>query len=78
VQNGAADPFIKPEPSSVQEGDGRSEVDYRYISYPGAVHAFTIRGDRPRQEVRHPDAYNAEADRKSMAEATSFFAGVFK
>jgi len=81
VQNGAADPFHQsPRPSrrSKKEMDA-AKVDYRYISYPGAVHAFTNpEATALGRKFDIPIAYNAEADRKSMAEATSFFAGVFK
>jgi len=80
VQNGADDPFIKPEAvEAFKKEMDAAKVDYRYISYPGAVHAFTNpEATALGRKFDIPIAYNAEADRKSMAEATTFFAGAFK
>jgi dienelactone hydrolase len=80
VQNGADDPFIKPESiEAFRKEMDTAKVDYRYISYPGALHAFTNpEATALGRKFDLPIAYNADADRKSMAEATSFFAGVFK
>jgi hypothetical protein len=42
VQNGADDPFVKPESvEAFRKEMDAAKVNYRYISYPGAVHAFT-------------------------------------
>ena len=80
VQNGADDPFIKSEDvAAFKKEMDAAKVSYRYISYPGAVHAFTNpEATALGKKFNIPIAYNADADRKSMAEATSFFAGVFK
>jgi len=80
VQNGADDPFIKSEAvEAFKKEMDAAKVDYHYISYPGAVHAFTNpEATALGKKFDIPIAYNAEADRKSIAEATSFFAGVFK
>jgi dienelactone hydrolase len=80
VQNGADDPFIKPESvEAFKKEMDAAKVDYRYIRYPGAVHAFTNpEATALGKKFDLPIAYNAEADKKSMAEATSFFAAVFK
>jgi dienelactone hydrolase len=80
VQNGADDPFIKSEAvEAFKKEMDAAKVDYHYISYPGAVHAFTNpEATALGKKFDIPIAYNADADRKSMAEATSFFAGVFK
>jgi dienelactone hydrolase len=80
VQNGADDPFIKPESVEAfkKEMDG-AKVDYHYISYPGAVHAFTNPvATALGKKFNIPIAYNADADKKSKAEATTFFAEVLK
>jgi dienelactone hydrolase len=80
VQNGADDPFIKPESVEAfkKEMDG-AKVDYHYISYPGAVHAFTNpEATALGKKFNIPIAYNADADKKSKAEATTFFAEVLK
>jgi dienelactone hydrolase len=80
VQNGADDPFIKPESvEAFKKEMDAAKVDYHYISYPGAVHAFTNpEATALGKKFSIPIAYNANADKKSMAEATAFFAGVFK
>lgn len=80
VQNGADDPFIKPDSVEAfkKEMDG-AKVDYRYISYPGAVHAFTNpEATALGKKFNIPIAYNADADEKSTAEARKFFADVFQ
>lgn len=80
VQNGADDPFIKPESvEAFKKEMDAAKVDYRYISYPGAVHAFTNpEATALGKKFDLPIAYNADADKKSMAEATTFFAAAFK
>ena len=80
VQNGADDPFIKSEAvEAFKKEMDAAKVDYHYISYPGAVHAFTNpEATALGKKFNIPIAYNADADRKSMAEATSFFTAVFK
>jgi dienelactone hydrolase len=80
VQNGADDPFIKPESvEAFKKEMDAAKVDYHYVSYPGAVHAFTNpEATALGKKFNIPIAYNVDADKKSMAEATNFFAGVFK
>jgi len=80
VLNGEADPFIKPESiDAFKKEMAEAKVDYRYISYPGAVHAFTNpeATDKGKQ-FNLPLAYHAEADKQSKAEASKFFSAVFK
>jgi len=76
VLHGADDPFVPP--SEVDEFDiemARAGLEYGFVSYPGAVHAFTqkMAGDDPSKGA----AYHAEADRKSWEEMKSFFASLF-
>ena len=48
-------------------------VDFKFISYPGAKHAFTNPGaDKFGEKFNIPLAYNAEADKKSWAEMQRF------
>lgn len=80
VLHGADDPFIPAE--QVQqfknEMDGAA-VDYRFIAYPGAVHAFTNPdADRYGAQFNLPLKYNAAADRASWSELQSFLAAVFR
>ena len=80
VLNGADDPFIKPESVAEFEKEMDSaKVDYRYVSYPGAVHAFTNpEATEKGKQFNLPLAYNAEADKQSKAEMTKFLSAVFK
>ena len=79
VLNGAADPFIAPQ--SIDEFKSEmaaAKVDYRYLSYPGAVHAFTNpEATALGLKFKLPLAYDAQADQQSKAEAAKFFASVF-
>jgi dienelactone hydrolase len=80
VQNGADDPFIKPDSvEAFKKEMDAAKVDYHYISYPGAVHAFTNpEATALGKKFNLPIAYNADADAKSTAEAKTFFIEVFK
>ena len=80
VLNGADDPFIKPDSIEAfkKEMDG-AKVAYVYISYPGAVHAFTNpEATEKGKQFNLPLAYNAKADEQSKAEAAKFFSAAFK
>jgi dienelactone hydrolase len=80
VLNGEADPFITPESiDAFKKEMAAASVDYRYISYPGAVHAFTNpEATEKGKAFNLPLAYDAEADKQSKAEAAKFFGAVFK
>ena len=80
VQNGADDPFV--EPGSVEafkaEMDA-AKVDYRYISYPGAVHAFTNPDATAKgKQFNLPLAYNPKVDQESKNVSAEFFARTLK
>ena len=80
VMNGAADPFIPPETvvAFKKEMDA-AKVDYRYVDYPGAVHAFTNpEATALGQKFNLPLKYDAEADKQSKATAATFLASVLK
>jgi dienelactone hydrolase len=80
VLNGADDPFIKPEQiEAFKKEFDAAKVNYRYVNYPGAVHAFTNpeATDKGKQ-FNLPLAYNADADKQSKAEMSKLFAEVFK
>ena len=79
VQNGGADPLIKPESiDAFKQEMAAAKVEYQYIVYPGAVHAFTNpeATDKGKQ-FNLPLAYDADADKKSKAEADKFFRSAF-
>jgi dienelactone hydrolase len=80
VLNGADDPFIKPDSvDAFKKEMDAAKVDYRYVNYPGAVHAFTNpEATEKGKQFNLPLAYNADADQQSKAEATKFFSSVFK
>jgi len=76
ILHGADDPFVPP--TEVDEFDiemARAGLEYDFVAYPGAVHAFTqkMAGDDPSKGA----AYHAEADEKSWEEMKSFFAKIF-
>lgn len=79
VLNGEADPFIKPESiDAFKKEMTAASVDYRYISYPGAVHAFTNpEATEKGKQFNLPLAYHPEADKQAKAEAIKFFGSVF-
>lgn len=80
VLNGAADPFIKPDTvDAFKKEMETAKVDYRYVNYPGAVHAFTNpEATEKGKQFNLPLAYDAEADRQSKAEMSKFFSGLFR
>jgi len=79
VLNGAADPFIKPDSvEAFKKEMDAARVDYRYINYPGAVHAFTNPAATENgKKFNLPLAYHAEADKQSKAEMTKFLGSLF-
>lgn len=79
VLNGADDPFIKPASvDAFKKEMEAAKVDYRYVNYPGAVHAFTNpEATEKGKQFNLPLAYQPEADRQSKAEMAKFFSGLF-
>ena len=72
ILHGADDSFVSAKTiQDVKAALDSGKVDYRFISYPGAVHSFTVKeaGDDPKKGT----AYNAEADRLSWQEMTKLF-----
>jgi dienelactone hydrolase len=79
VQNGADDPFVSAESvsqfKSKMDSLGKS---YSYVSYPGAVHAYTNpAADSLGEKFDLPLAYDAEADRKSWDKMKDFFKEIY-
>ncbi len=55
-----------------------AEVDYQFIDYPGAKHAFTNpAADVLGKKFGIPLAYNKEADRNSWQAMQVFFKKIF-
>lgn len=79
ICHGAVDPFITKEAldtflRSLDEG----KFDYQFVSYAGAVHAFTNPdADKIAAATGLPIAYNAAADRRSWKHMRTFLDEIF-
>lgn len=76
VLHGAQDPHVKTEEVEAFKREmNDANAKWRLVAYEGAVHSFTVpaAGDDPSTGV----AYNADADQRSWAEMTAFFADIF-
>lgn len=80
VAHGEDDSFISPEEiQAFKQEMETAGVDYRFISYPGAVHSFTNPdADKIAAEFGLPIAYNKAADEQSWKDMQAFFQKVFK
>lgn len=78
--HGAVDPFISSEEiAAFMKSMNDGKFDYQFISYAGAVHAFTNPGaDKIAAATGLPIAYNAAADRRSWAHMQGFFKELFE
>ena len=70
VLHGALDPGVNPEIPGFQKEMNDAKVDYQFISYSGAVHAFT--NPQAGNDISKGAAYNAVADRRSMVAFLDF------
>ena len=77
--NGAVDTFVKPEDvQSFKAALEGAKVDYQFVDYSGAVHAFTNPGaDKIHADTGLNVGYNEAAARRSWALMRSFFDEVF-
>ncbi|HKY63946.1 MAG TPA: dienelactone hydrolase family protein [bacterium] len=76
IFHGGSDTFISAE--TIQKFRAKldeAKISYRFIVYPGAVHAFTVPGAEKRGIANV--AYNAEADQKSWQELVASLSRVF-
>lgn len=64
VLHGAIDPYTKDQVAGFQKELDDAKTDYQFISYSGAVHAFT--NPMAGNDIKSGAAYNAAADRRSM------------
>lgn len=77
VLHGADDPTMKPEVvQTFKDEAAKDHVNLKFVSYPGAVHAFT----NPEHPFKagSPIGYNESADKKSWDEMKTFFAATLK
>ena len=74
VQNGGDDPFISPESIAKFKSQMDSlDVDYEYISYPGAQHGFTnTAATELGEKFEMPISYNQKADTVSWNKLKTF------
>lgn len=80
VLNGKADPFVKAESIAAFKKEMKAaKVNYKFVNYPGAKHAFTNPGaDKFGAKFKIPLAYHAEADKKSWQEMKEFLSRIYK
>jgi dienelactone hydrolase len=80
ILNGADDPFVKKEQYEALKKDfDAAKADYRIVTYPGAVHAFTNpEATELGKKFNLPLKYDAKADQESKAEAAKLFAATLK
>ena len=80
VCHGAADKFISPEEiKNFRHNLDSVHADYKFISYPGAVHAFSNpEATKLGKKFSIPISYNSAADKKSWADMRTFFKSIFK
>jgi dienelactone hydrolase len=79
ICHGAVDPFVKKEDlDALLKGLDGAKLDYQFVSYSGAVHAFTNPdADAIAKATGLPIAYNAAADARSWGHMKAFLAEVF-
>ena len=77
VLHGAIDPYVPvAEVNQFQKELNEAKVNYEFVAYSGAVHAFTEKaaGD----DISKGAAYNEQADKKSFEAMKNFLAEVSK
>ena len=79
VCHGEADPFIPQEQvDNFKKEMDAGGVDYKFVNYPGALHAFTNPlATENGKNFNLPIAYHEQADRSSWKEMQSFFNRIF-
>jgi dienelactone hydrolase len=79
VYNGADDKFIPPEAiEALKKEMADQKVDFKFVNYPGAVHAFTNpEATENGKKFGIPLAYNEAADKASWDDMKGFLKGIF-
>jgi dienelactone hydrolase len=76
VLHGADDPFVQAKDvQAFQDEMRKANVDWEFVAYGGAVHAFTQKGAG--NDPSKGAAYNKEADERSFEEMKRFWKDVF-
>jgi dienelactone hydrolase len=80
VLHGADDKFVTKEQVAAFKNEMKAAgADFKFISYPGAVHSFTNpEADELGKKYKIPIAYNRDADIKSWEELKKFLHGIFR
>lgn len=80
VCHGAADKFISDEElKKFRDNMDAAKVDYSFISYPDATHAFSNPDATENgKKFNIPIAYNMTADKKSWEDMKTFFKKIFQ
>jgi len=80
ICHGEKDPFTKPEQIAAFKDEMKNAgVDYKFVSYPNAKHAFTNpEASKFGKKFKLPLAYNKAADKASWKEMKGFLKSVFK
>jgi len=80
VCHGEADPLVPPaDVAQFKKQMDSINADYKFVSYPGALHAFTNpAATELGKKYNMPIAYNAAADTASWNEMKAFLGGVFQ
>jgi dienelactone hydrolase len=80
VYNGADDKFIPAEAiEALKKEMADQKVDFKFVNYPGAVHAFTNpEATENGKKFNIPIAYNEAADKASWEDMQKFFKDIFK
>lgn len=80
VCTGDADPFVpKEQTDKFKKAMDDAEVDYNFVGYPDAKHAFTNpAADSTGKKFNIPIAYNKQADEQSWNELHKFLHDLFK
>jgi dienelactone hydrolase len=75
-----ADKLVTPEQVKAFKQEMKSAgADFRFISYPGAMHSFTNpEATELGKKFNLSIAYNADADKKSWGEMTDFLKKIFE
>ena len=78
--NGADDPFVsKDSIEAFKKEMDAAGVTYRFVNYPGAVHAFTNpEATEKGRKFGLPLRYDADTDRQAKGEAAKWLEGAFK
>ena len=77
ILHGAIDPFVKAEEvSQFQKELDAAGVNYEFVAYSGAVHAFTEK--HVGSDAKSGAAYNEQADRRSFLAMQNFLSEVTK